>query len=91
MNAYGFFEISGVTAAITALDTMCKAANTQFVSWERRWGGRLVTIIIKGEVSAVKSAIEAATHNGIAKPAASGVLANPHPEIIRLAERRSHS
>jgi len=87
MNAYGFIEISGVVAAVTALDIMCKTSNTELVTWERKWGGRLVTIIIRGEVAAVTEAIEAAKQNGISAPVATGVLANPHPEIIRLTEQ----
>ena len=86
-NAYGFIEISGVTAAVTALDIMCKTSDSQLVTWERKWGGRLVTIIIKGEVAAVKEAIEAARSNGITELTASGVLPNPHPEIIRLIDQ----
>jgi len=87
MNAYGFVEISGVTAAITALDIMCKTSGATLVTWERKWGGRLVTIIVKGSVSAVTEAVEAVKLSGITKPAACGVLANPHPEIIRMAEK----
>ena len=86
-NAYGFFEITGVTAALCALDMMCKTAAVSLVTWERRLGGRLVTLIIQGEIAAVESAVEAAREYGIKKPAAVGVLPNPHPEIVRLAEQ----
>ncbi len=41
-NAYGFIEISGVVAAMDALDIMCKAANVTLATWERKLGGRLV-------------------------------------------------
>ena len=64
MKSLGFFEIPSVAAAVNALDTMCKAADVQFVTWERKLGGRLVTIIVEGEVSAVKAAIEAAKETG---------------------------
>ena len=86
-NAYGFIEISGVTAAVTTLDIMCKTSELELVTWERKWGGRLVTIIVRGGVAAVTEAIEAAKSNGIAPVTASGVLANPHPEVVRLAEQ----
>ena len=59
-KAYGFFEIPSVTAAVVAVDIMCKTADVQFVTWEKKLGGRLVTIIIRGDVSAVAQAIEAA-------------------------------
>ncbi|MCL2285150.1 MAG: BMC domain-containing protein [Firmicutes bacterium] len=90
-KAYGFVEISGVTAAITVLDTMCKTADVTLVTWEKKWGGRLVTIIVSGEVAAVKEAVNAASKSGFIKPAASGVLPNPHPEIVRLVKRSNHN
>ena len=49
-KAYGFFEIPSVTAAVVAVDIMCKTADVQFVTWEKKLGGRLVTIIIRGDV-----------------------------------------
>jgi len=90
MNAYGFVEISGVTAAVTALDIMCKTSGAKLVTWEKKWGGRLVSIIIKGSVSAVTESIEAVKTQGIATPIACGVLANPHQEIVRLAEKSAN-
>ena len=35
-NSLGFIEISGVVAALDALDIMCKAGDVSLVSWERR-------------------------------------------------------
>ena len=52
-KAYGFIEITGVVAAINALDIMCKTADVELASWERKLGGRLVTLIVEGDVSAV--------------------------------------
>ncbi len=86
MNSLGFFEVSGVVAAIDALDIMCKSAEVSLVSWERKLGGRLVTLIITGSVSAVTAAVEAAKSQCIKKPAATAVIAAPHSETIRLAE-----
>lgn len=85
-RSYGFYEITGVVAALDALDIMCKTANVELSSWERRLGGRLVTIIIQGDVSAVTEAVDAALANGIKKPASYAVIANPHEEIVRLVE-----
>ena len=89
-RAYGFVEITGVAAALTALDIMCKTADVEFVTWERKLGGRLVTLIVTGGVSAVKEAVSAAISHGIKKPAAVGVLANPHTEIVRLVEKSAN-
>ena len=86
MKSLGFVEVTGVVAAIDALDIMCKSANVSLVSWERKLGGRLVTLIITGDVSAVTSAIENAKAQCIKRPCASAVIANPHSETLRLAE-----
>jgi len=83
-KSYGFIEISGVVAATVALDIMCKTADVTFVTWERKLGGRLVTVIIQGSVSAVKEAVEAAKTEGIKIPVAYGIIASPHEEIVRL-------
>ena len=81
-KSYGLIEITGVVAAMDALDIMCKAADVTLSTWERKLGGRLVTIIVEGEVAAVTAAVEAL------KPlAAFGVIANPHEEIVGLVER----
>jgi len=85
-KSYGFLEISGVVAATDALDIMCKTSNVSFVSWERKLGGRLVTIIIEGDVSAVTEAVDTAAAKAIKKPVATGVIANPHPETVRLVQ-----
>ena len=82
----GFVEVSGVAAAIDALDIMCKSAEVSLVSWERKLGGRLVTLIVTGTVSAVNAAVENAAKQCIKKPCATAVIANPHPETARLAE-----
>ena len=85
-KAYGFIEITGVVAAINALDIMCKTADVALASWERKLGGRLVTLIIQGDVSAVNEAVEAAVAGAIKKPASYAVIARPHEEIVKLVE-----
>lgn len=86
-KALGFVEISGVVAAVDALDIMCKAANVEFVTWEKKLGGRLVTIIVRGEVSAVTAAVEAASVGAIKKPVCKAVIANPHEETEKIVEK----
>lgn len=85
-GALGFYEVSGVTAAVTALDIMCKTADVRLVSWERKLGGRLVTLMISGGVSDVTQAMDAAKAGGLVPPCASVVIANPHPETIKIVE-----
>jgi microcompartment protein CcmL/EutN len=86
MKALGFIEITGVVAALDALDIMCKSANVELVTWERKLGGRLVTIIVEGDVSAVNAAVENASKLAIKKPVAKLVLANPHEETRRIVD-----
>ena len=86
MKSLGFVEVSGVVAAVDALDIMCKSAQVELVTWERKLGGRLVTVIITGSISAVTAAIENAANMAIKKPAAYAVIANPHEETVRLVE-----
>ncbi len=84
-KAYGFIEISGVVAAIDVLDIMCKAAEVELATWERKLGGRLVTLVVEGEVSAVKAAVAAGiSEYNIRKPVSSGVIPAPHEEIRKI-------
>lgn len=86
MKSLGFIEVSGVVAAVNALDSMCKTAEVEFVTWERKLGGRLVTIIVQGEVSAVSQAVETAAAQCINEPCIHGVIARPHEETIKMVE-----
>ena len=85
-KALGFIEITGVVAAMDALDIMCKAADVSLATWERKLGGRLVTLVVEGDVDAVKASVEAATAGALKKPVATGILPNPHPEIVKMVE-----
>ena len=85
-KALGFIEITGVVAAVDALDIMCKAADVTLATWERKLGGRLVTLVVEGDVDAVRASVEAACENAIKKPASIGILPNPHPEIVKMVE-----
>ena len=89
-QAYGFFEIPSTTAAIVAIDIMCKTADVQLVTWEKKLGGRLVTVIIRGDVSSVTQAIETAAENGIKKPVCHVVIASPHEEILKLVNNSAN-
>ncbi len=86
MKSIGLIEVSGVTAAIDCLDIMCKSADVEFVTWERKLGGRLVTVVVEGQVSAVTAAVENAMANAIKKPVSHAVIASPHEEVQRLLE-----
>lgn len=84
--AIGLVEVSALGHAIIMLDQMLKAAEVKFVATERKLGGRLVTVVVTGEVSAVKAAvdagIESAKSNGVFK--AANVIPRPHEEILKF-------
>jgi len=84
-SALGFVELPSLANAINILDVMLKAASVTFVTWEKKLGGRLVTIIVKGSVSSVTAAVEAAKQGFDIK--ASLVIAAPHPETLRIVEQ----
>ncbi len=86
MKSLGLVEVESVAAAVDALDIMCKTADVEFITWERKLGGRLVTIIVEGSVSAVAQAVETAVEKCIKSVAAHAVIANPHSETARLVE-----
>ncbi len=57
-QALGMVECKGLVAMIEAADTMVKTANVQLIGYEKIDAG-LVTAIVRGEVAAVKSAVDA--------------------------------
>lgn len=57
-NALGMVETRGLVAAIEAADAMVKSANVQLVGKEQVGGG-LVTVMVRGDVGAVKAATDA--------------------------------
>lgn len=82
----GLIEVSALGNAIIMADEMLKVADVEFVATERKLGGRLVTIVVKGSISAVTASVQAgeacARANGCLK--ASQVIARPHPEIFKF-------
>ena len=82
----GLVEVSGLGHAIIMLDDMLKAGDVEFVATERKLGGRLVTIVVRGEIAAVKASVDAGVQRAKACGdkiyKASQVIARPHPEIF---------
>ena len=84
-HALGFVELPGLTNAITVLDNMLKAAAVNFVTWEKKLGGRLVTIIVSGSVASVAAAVAAARRDANVK--SSFVIPAPHPETWKMVRQ----
>ena len=82
----GLVEVSSLGHAIMMLDEMTKAADVEFVAVERKLGGRLVTIVVKGSVSSVNASVEAgkAAAERMNCLKAAEVIARPHPEIFKF-------
>ena len=84
MKAIALLEVQAMVAAIAGLDAMVKAADVKLIHVEKRLGGRLVTIVVEGEVSAVQAAAEAgrvaAAEVGNVKLCE--VIARPHPDVM---------
>ncbi len=82
----GLVEVSALGNAIMMLDDMLKVADVEFVGVERKLGGALVTVVVRGSISSVTASVEAgrkfAEGAGVLK--AAEVIARPHPEILKF-------
>lgn len=83
--AIGILETQGLTAILHATDAMLKAADVRLVGKEKI-GAAYVTIIIKGDVAAVKAALEAGTTaiGDRGKLIAAETIARPHEDLLKL-------
>src|SRR5687767_592942 len=82
MQALGMVECFGLVAMIEAADTMVKAANVELIGYEKVDAG-LVTAIVRGEVGAVKAAVDAgaAAARKVGTVTAVHVIPRPHGEV----------
>jgi microcompartment protein CcmL/EutN len=84
-SALGFIETQGFTAVFEAIDTACKAADVEVVGKEKLGGG-YITVVLKGELSAVTAAIDAGREEAgkHGKLIAAHVVARPTPAVMKL-------
>lgn len=77
-QALGLVETVGMVPAIEAADKMLKAADVELISYENV-GSTLVTVMVKGDVAAVRSAVDAGAEAAaaIGKLTASNVMPRP--------------
>src|ERR1051326_6356845 len=82
MEALGMVECRGLVAMIEAADAMVKAANVRLVGYEKIDAG-LGTAIVRGEVGAVRSAVDAgaAAARRVGEVVATHVIPRPHAEV----------
>ena len=81
-NALGMIETKGLVAAIEAADAMVKAANVSLVGKECI-GGAFVTVMVRGDVGAVKAATDAgaAAAERVGELKSVHVIPRPHAEV----------
>ena len=84
-QALGLIETRGLVAAIEAADAMLKAANVELVGTEKIGSG-LVSVMVRGDVGAVKAAVEAgATAAGnLGEIIATHVIPRPHTDVEKI-------
>ena len=90
VEALGMVETRGLVAAIEAADAMVKAANVTLIGKEHVGGG-LVTVMVRGDVGAVKASVDAgATDAGAAAGSRLGelvsvhVIPRPHSDVEKI-------
>ena len=84
-QALGMVETRGLVAAIEAADAMLKAANVELVGTEKIGSG-LVSVMVRGDVGAVKAAVEAglAAAQKLGEIIATHVIPRPHTDVEKI-------
>lgn len=89
-EALGMIETRGMIAAINAVDAMVKAANVVLVGTEKIGSG-LVTVMVRGDVGAVKAAVDAGVSaaSSVGEVVSNYVIPRPHTEVETLLPKVS--
>lgn len=84
-NALGMIETKGLIGSIEAADAMVKAANVRLIGKETIGGG-YVTVLVRGDVGAVKAATDAgaAAARRVGELISVHVIARPHNELEKI-------
>lgn len=84
-QALGMVETRGLIASIEAADTMLKAANVELVGTEKIGSG-LVSVMVRGDVGAVKSAVESGAEaaSRIGELISTHVIPRPHGDVEKI-------
>ena len=90
-GALGLIETKGLVGAIEAADAMVKAANVQILG-HREIGGGLVTVMVRGDVGAVKAAVDAgqvAAARVGEEVVSTHVIPRPHNDVESLLPKQA--
>ena len=84
-EALGMVETRGLTAAIEAADAMVKAAEVSLIGTEKIGSG-LVSVMVRGDVGAVKAAVEAGSScaSRLGELVAVHVIPRPHTDVEKI-------
>jgi len=84
-NALGMIETKGFIGSVEAADAMVKSANVQLVGY-KQIGSGLVTVLVRGDVGAVKSATDAgaAAANQVGEVVSVHVIPRPHSDVEKI-------
>jgi ethanolamine utilization protein EutM len=87
-EALGLLECKGLVALMEGSDAMLKAANVEMVGWDKAGSG-MVTAFVKGDVAAVKAAIDAGAEAAgrIGTVVSVHVIARPHDDLGGMMPR----
>lgn len=85
LEALGMIETRGLTAAVEAADTMVKAAEVTLIGTEKIGSG-LVSVMVRGDVGAVKAAVEAGSQTAqrLGELVAVHVIPRPHSDVEKI-------
>ncbi len=88
--ALGLIETKGLIGAIEAADAMVKAANVNLIGKEQIGGG-FVTVMVRGDVGAVKAAVDAgaASAKKVGELISVHVIPRPHDEVEQILPKPS--
>jgi Carbon dioxide concentrating mechanism/carboxysome shell protein len=90
-EAIGAIETFGLVFVLEAADAMCKAADVEVAGYENVASG-YISVIVRGDVAACKSAVQAgvaAVENMGAEVYSSVVIASPHQDLSKIIDRYS--
>ena len=87
-DALGLVETRGLVGSIEAADTMVKAANVELVGYEQVGGG-YVTVMVRGDVGAVKAATDAGAEAAarVGEVVSVHVIPRPHAEVETILKK----
>ena len=90
IEALGMIETRGFVGAVEAADAMVKAANVKLVGREKTGSG-LVTVMVRGDVGAVKAAVEAGSEAArrVGELVSVHVIPRPHHDVEQLLETKN--